>query len=324
MTNKQKILDRLRSNGEHSVHELTSILGISRQRIHRIFNELLAVGKINKTGSAPKVYYTLKEKRHHSESFTYTREQNIVLEDNWMLVDPLGTILRGVGAFEKWCSVRNLPVKKTLEEYIKTKTKYDAFIGSDFLIDGTPKLRGTKELDVCINQQFYADFYAIERFGKTKLGQLLHFGKMSQSIKLIREIVDITRDRLVNLIQTKNIDAIAYIPPTLKRDIQIMRQLELMYNFSLPKIKLEKVTGEIVIPQKALSKISDRIQNATNSIRIKDKRQFDSILLIDDALGSGATINQTACKLKEFGQIKTVYGFAITGSYKDFEVLSEA
>lgn len=103
-----------------------------------------------------------------------------------------------------------------------------------------------------------------------------------------------------------------------------MKQFEDLYNFSLPHIKLEKVSGEIVILQKALSKIKDRIENATISIRIADKRKFDSVLLIDDALGSGATINQTACKLKQHGQVRAVYGFAITGSYEGFEVLSEA
>lgn len=68
----------------------------------------------------------------------------------------------------------------------------------------------------------------------------------------------------------------------------------------------------------------DRIINARNSIVINDNRKFSRILLIDDALGSGATINETACKLKRNGQAEKVFGFAVTGSYKGFEVISEA
>lgn len=321
---KARLLDQLETKGEHSVKELSTILGLSRQRVHRILNQLLDEKKIIRIGSPPKVFYSVNIVESSLETYSYADKEIELIQRDWILVDPLGKIHRGKGAFEKWCFARNLPIGKTVKEYTKTKIKYDSYVASDDLIDGTQKLLNTKELDVCVDQQFYADFYAIERFGKTKLGQLLHFGKMSQSIKLIQEIVDLTKDRLVKLIHEKGIKSIAYIPPTLKRDIQIMKQLELMYNFSLPKIDLQKVSGEIVIPQKALSKIKDRIQNATNSIRVSDKREFDSILLIDDALGSGATINQTACKLKQFGQVKKVYGFAITGSYKGFEVLSEA
>jgi len=321
---KDRLLQLLQAKGEHSVKELSVVLKISRQRIHRILKQLLEEGQVKKIGTAPKVFYTIQENEVALSSYDYSKNEAKLIEENWILVDPFGSIHRGNKAFEKWCEARNLPVEKTTKEYANTKLKYDSFVGPDNLIDGTIKLKNTKAIDLCIDQQFYADFYAIERFGKTKLGQLLHFGKMSQSIKLIKEIVDLTKERLEALIISKQIQSIAYIPPTIKRDIQIMRQLELMYNFSLPKIELQKVSGEIIVPQKALSKIKDRIQNANNSIRINDKREFDSILLIDDALGSGATINQTACKLKQYGQIKEVYGFAITGSYKGFEVLSEA
>jgi len=54
------------------------------------------------------------------------------------------------------------------------------------------------------------------------------------------------------------------------------------------------------------------------------KAAFNKVLLIDDALGSGATINETACKLKNRHIAKMVYGYALTGSYKGFEVISEA
>jgi predicted amidophosphoribosyltransferase len=50
---------------------------------------------------------------------------------------------------------------------------------------------------------------------------------------------------------------------------------------------------------------------------------YNRILIIDDAIGSGATINEIAIKIREKGIAKEIIGLAITGSYKGFEVISE-
>jgi len=233
-------------------------------------------------------------------------------------------MLEGLEAFAQWCKARNLPFEKTKPEYLKTTEKYESYRGENGLINGTVKLQNTKGLSLCIDEQYYADFYAIERFGKTRLGQLVHFGKMSQSKKLIAKIVEETSEHLKQLINTLNIDAIGYIPPTLYREVQIMKELRKLYNIPKPILEINKVKGEIIVPQKALSKLKDRIENAQLSIQISDQRAFNKVLLIDDALGSGATINETACKLKNRHIAKMVYGYALTGSYKGFEVISEA
>lgn len=46
------------------------------------------------------------------------------------------------------------------------------------------------------------------------------------------------------------------------------------------------------------------------------------IININDAVGSGATLNIIASKLKKLG-VDFVCGFAITGSLKGFEVVKE-
>ena len=93
----------------------------------------------------------------------------------------------------------------------------------------------------------------------------------------------------------------------------------------LPKIDLVKAyRGEIPIAQKTLSKLEDRIENARSSIFIKNtKAKYETVLLIDDAVGSGASINEVARKLKEENIAKKVVGVAIVGSYKGFDVISE-
>ena len=137
------------------------------------------------------------------------------------------------------------------------------------------------------------------------------------------EIIELTKERIERLVLELKVDAVAYIPPTIKREVQFMKVLERKLNVALPHVKLVKVTGEIAIPQKALSKIEDRISNARVSIMVNENRVFNGVLLIDDAVGSGSTLNETALKLKEKKLAKKVIGLAITGSFKGFDVIQE-
>lgn len=52
-------------------------------------------------------------------------------------------------------------------------------------------------------------------------------------------------------------------------------------------------------------------------------KHFGNTILIDDALGSGATLNETAKKLKERGYTGKVVGLAIVGSANGFDVIKE-
>jgi predicted amidophosphoribosyltransferase len=170
---------------------------------------------------------------------------------------------------------------------------------------------------------YYSDFYAIERIGKTKLGVLLHIAKQTQNINLMREIVIHVKSSIEKLIQADGITAVGFIPPSIKREIQFMQVFKDSLNLPLPHIDLVKAKGEIIIPQKSISKLEERIENARTTIMINDKRHFQHVLLIDDAVGSGASINETALKLKSRKLAKKVTGYAITGSFKGFDVLQE-
>jgi phosphoribosylpyrophosphate synthetase len=320
---EDKLLEFILSQQEVKPKDVSEFLGISRQMTHRYLKSLLQKNRISKIGSAPNVFYKINE-RNQIENNTLSENDRNFLEQNFIEITNAGKFLRGVFAFQYWCEKRNLPLDKTLEEYKLTLIKYDAYKANS-VISGKVKLENTKGFEqIYLEDLFYLDFYAIERFGKTLLGKLIHFGKQSQSRRLLDEIVVITKPKVLSLIKSLKVDAIAYIPPTISRQVQIMTVLENGYAISLPKIKLVKVKGEIVVPQKALSKIKDRIENTQQSIMVADKRTFNSVLLIDDAVGSGATLNETAGKLLKKSLASRVFGLAITGSYKGFEVITEA
>jgi predicted amidophosphoribosyltransferase len=87
---------------------------------------------------------------------------------------------------------------------------------------------------------------------------------------------------------------------------------------------VNKVKTPVAVPQKTLNKIEDRIINARETIVVESNASYSNILLIDDAVGSGSTLNETAKKIRQKGLCKgIIIGLAITGSFKGFEVISE-
>jgi len=316
MTKKELILQILKEKSEVNINELVEKANVSRQFIHRTLKALLENRQIIKIGSAPRTFYRLSREIEETPSAYINKNDTEFLEKHF--------ILTGVDAFHSWCKRRKLPDEKTLKEYIKTTEKYQRYFQPNGLISGIKKLKGTKGFDqIGLNELFYLDFYAIERFGKTKLGTLLHFAKQGQNRQLMNEIIEIIKERTHSFILQNKIDAVGYIPPTIKREVQIMNVLEKNLNLPLPHIKLVKVTGDIVVPQKALNKIEDRINNARFSIVVQEDRKFENVLLIDDAIGSGATMNETAIKIKAGKVGNTVTGIAVTGSFKGFDVIQE-
>jgi predicted amidophosphoribosyltransferase len=106
-----------------------------------------------------------------------------------------------------------------------------------------------------------------------------------------------------------------------------MQELANKLDLGLPKAELVKsYQGEIIVPQKSLSGLQERITNAQETIYLKSplSASCKKLLLIDDAVGSGATLNEIAKKLRFANpSIEQIIGFAIVGSVNGFEVIRE-
>jgi hypothetical protein len=326
MTVKEKIIALFESKKELSVIEIVNELFVSKQMVHLILNNLVETGFIQKFGRTPKTIYKLKESTD-VEKQTYATIDSIKLEflnSNFLVISEVGQMLTGIDAFENWCQKRKLPVEKTLEEYFLTKKKYDNYFDKNGLISGLDKLKSTKGYDtIYLNELLYLDFYAIERFGKTRLGTILHYAKQGQNKMLMKILIDEIKNPLEKIIQIYNIDAIGYVPPTIKRETQLMKVLMKGIKINKPMIEIIKIGGIIPVPQKSLNKIEERINNAENTFVVKGNVSFENVLLIDDAVGSGSTLNQIAGKIKSKNIAKNVIGIAIVGSFKGFDVITD-
>jgi hypothetical protein len=320
----QKICQYLKEKGQATAAQLFEYLGISRQALFKQLAKLQKNNEIYKIGRPPKVFYYLVDKKDIKEENSFIDEKaKKAIVDNFLLITPAGEKKQGLDAFYFWCEKNKLPLGKTAEEYLQTLGKYNHYRRPDGLINGTEKIKSTFP-NSCLSNLYYLDFYSIERFGKTKLGQLLLYAKQSQDRQIIKELIGSIKNKIEDFVEKEKFDGVAYVPPTVKREVQFIRELEKQLNLPLRKVKIDKIKTEIAVPQKTLNKLDDRIENAKKTFVVENSQRYKKILLIDDAVGSGATFNEIACKIRQAGVCEgVIIGLSITGSVKGFDVISE-
>ena len=318
-----RIIEYIESKVQVSGKELFDQFELSGRSIRKQLKNLFEKGLIYKIGKPPKVFYAIKEKsQKQGDKLLLDKEIETIINERFLIITPSGEEKGGVEGFEYWCEKFNLPAEKTAKEYIQTLKKYDDYKKNE-LIDGTAKFKSTFE-KVHLDQIFYLDFYSIERFGKTKLGQFLLYAKQSQNRNHIKKLINFIKPKIEQAIKKNKIDGIGIIPPTVKREIQIMKELEKAIKPNHRLISITKIKTTITVPQKTLSKLNDRIENANSTFVVNENGKFKNILLVDDAVGSGATLNEIAKKIRERKICKgKIIGLAIVGSFKGFDVISE-
>lgn len=324
-----RILGFIHTNRQARAVDLVRNIGITNAAVHRQLGKLLARGEIKKAGKPPKVFYVLKEK----EKFVAAVIPNDIrefMEKNYIYATPAGEFLEGIEGFTRWAIAtgQEKHVLSLAEEYETVRNAANGFVNKNGWIDATAIKEQAAFGDIVVDKLLYKDFYSIEKFGKTKLGQMVLYAKTSQNIKIIYAIADQVKPVIDKIIKEYDIDTIGYIPPSVKRKVQFMSELRSCLQIQLPELVWVKAyPGDIVVPQKSLSKLQDRIVNARETIFAdvnKSAVQSENVLLIDDAVGSGATLHETAKKVKEIYNPKgKIIAFAIVGSMKGFEVIKE-
>ena len=315
---RENILMYIIEHEPATINSISDNFGISKRMVHKHLNILLDEKKIIKVWKAPKVFYFQDKNNYNQPLFN-----DNYLENNFINFSPNGEVAYWITGFINWCQKRKLDYNSEIDIYKKTISKYNKFKTNQWLINWIDKMKSTFE-KTYLNEIFYLDFYSIEKYGKTYLWNLMFYAKQTWDRELANKILETIKYPIYKLINEKNIDSFAFIPPSIDRKTQLMDELREWLNINLKELKLIKIFKDKIVAQKSLNRKEDRIQNAMDTIFIlKNDFNSNTILLIDDAVWSWATLNETAKKIKEKKIAKNVIWLAIVWSYKWFEVINE-
>ncbi len=324
---RNNIIKYIKTRKQARVHDLVNEFGLSNVAIHKQLRLLLQENVLKKVGKPPLVFYTLA-KEQEKLYVDLPKKEKEAIEANYLYISPQGELLYGLRGFIRW--VLAIKEEKKLPhlaaEYVETLNKIKKYKNTNDFIDATEKIKATFS-KVYLDKLLYADFFSLPKFGKTKLGQLVLYAKQSQNKKLIKNLGSLCRPLIKKIIDMYAIDTVSFIPPTVPRKTQFMNEFALNLRLNTPLIELVKsYSGEVIVAQKTLARLEERIENARSTIYLKHNAEnsFPNVLLIDDAAGSGSTFNETARKMKSvmIGK-KSIIAFSIVGSFKGFDVIRE-
>ena len=314
------------------VTEISEKLGLSRVIIHKVIKKLLQEKKIKKVWKA-------SHTRYKSLIFSWENSEKNVKNDliidfktkkffdeNFYKFDSDWKLLKGFSGFEYWIKERNFDLEKQIKNYKKIFTYIENLENNCGLLDATEIFSKKFEKNY-MKKIFYAGEYSFMEFWRTKLAEMTFYAKQSQDKKLINQSIDEIFYKLECLIKTEKIDCIAIVPWSIDRKNQLLWILKKrLKEFNLDFLDIVKYyENGISIPQKSIKSKTWRIKNALNTIFVNDDnvRKYENILLIDDFVWSGATLNITAKKIKE-NWWKNIIWFAFVWSLDlNYEVINE-
>jgi len=319
---REKIVDFVAKNERTTAKSIIEHIGLTPPGVFKHLSSLISSGILRKQGKPPKVFYSVVRSSPINRDYALDPEAERFIDERFLKIGPDGILQNGKAAFIQWCLARNLDPIRASSEYLAIVRKFDAY-KENGLINGTQKLKQAFP-QVYLDKLYYLDFYSIERFGKTKLGELILYSKQSQNISLIQAVIHDVRPRILKILKDMDIDAIGFIPPTVRREVQFMKELEKHLRLPTRLIKITKIKTPITVPQKTLSKLEERMENARQSFAIEDQGTYKNILLIDDAVGSGATLNEVAQQIQQKSMYSgSIIGLSLVGSFNGFEVIKE-
>lgn len=324
----QSVLDSFEGETELSPTQIAHKINKTKTIVHKYLKELVRQWKLQKLWSAPHVKYVslVTKKKQEVLPVVLRYEDAEIIQHEFYKFSEDGTLLEWVEGFLQRCQQRWLDPLEKSKIYAKVKKYIDTLKNQCGLIETTETFTN-HVATMSLDKTYYADQYNWMEFGRGRLAEMTFYAKQSQQIWLINKCIDLVYLKIQCLVQHEHIDAIAIIPPSITRINQFLKIVsQRLQALDLPFITLSKFyRHKIPIPQKSLKTREQRIRNAQETILVNhiDIDIPRKVLLIDDFVWSGSTLNETAAKLKALG-IETVVWFAFVGNANlKYEVIHE-
>lgn len=346
-----QVLDLFQSDELLWATEISHKLWKSRVLIHKYLKELIVQQKLKKVWEGPKVKYqktsTWTKKKYGSKkihtkttkkidnqknkgiwdtALNISYKNLIIIENNFYKYNAQWILLEWIRWFNQWCTFRWMDPLKMAEKFIKIYKRIEDKKDDCGMLSAKKQFWNVFK-ERCLNSVYYADQYIWLEFWRGKLAEMTFYAKQSQNKSLIFSCISSISVQLSRLIDVKKYDAIAITPWSIERKNQLLAILKNeLKNLDIPIVNIVKYfRSGIPVPQKSLKTREERVQNAKNTIFIDDNSisQYKEVLLIDDFVWSGATLNETAKKMKE-SWVKKVDGFAFVGNLDlSYEIINE-
>lgn len=324
---KENILQWIIRHWPVTSKQIKSEFDIFPTMIYRHLKSLLDNNLIKKIGTPPKVYYQwiIKNEVKQSQNNILSYKSIEFLNQNYYTYDSDGQVMSWYEWFISWCDQRWLDVETQYNKYFSILSSINKKKDNLWLIDWYKTL-SPKLWKIYIDDLFFIDTYQVWHFGRSKLWSITFYAKQSQQKELIKKVVDIIKYQILSYIKQNRIDWICFIPPSIKRWIQLMTEIQKKLDIKLPYIKLIKIfPSNVTIPQKSLKTMEQRIKNASNTFFVVSwQKPLNHILLIDDFMGSGSTINFSAKKILDVWLAKKISAITLLGNIDTkYDVINE-
>jgi hypothetical protein len=317
-----KIMAYVSLKGMAGPSEIAATLVLTNQAVHAQLRKLVSLGKLRKVGTPPHTLYALTPT---SKTFpVLNSDLKTLIEEEFSFLSPTGEFQKGLNAFQGWVSAKKLDRDFIALAVAFCKMWQEVYGTKKESPIETKKRLSTILPDLALDSAHIGDFYALPQFGKTRLGNLVHIVKTSFRSEYTKEISESIKGDLKSLLIKLKIDTVIFYPHSIPRKKQFLPELRKELGLSLPEIIVRKIFhANIPIAQKSLSKVNERIENAQKTVFVQPFFfKPKNVLIIDDAIGSGATVNELAKILKNSYGIKNCHAYAVVGSYKGFDVIS--
>lgn len=332
------VIIELVSASPEAIHKHSKV-GIGKVMIQRHLKKLVELGRVIKLGKPPRVYYEVKPAedpkihrlRQTLDQIPISSFQEEVL-GKFFAFATLTALTQGSEAFKAWFLVKQIPLLmkqkskrksfteqmtetfcKLLRAYCDFRLQLEASRNEIGLFDATDRYLSIHK-DQVLERVFCSDFYSIPQFGKTLLGCLTQKAKVGDrySIVFIDQLISAVKFHIQKLLEDQKIEAILWVPHSLKRQVPLLDIMQKKINLTIPTIGIVKTFDAEIIPQKSISDLRQRIENAWHTNQITEPRSrlllYKRIAIIDDAIGSNATIHAIAKKLKRLNSDLSING----------------
>lgn len=332
----KQILDLFNSQESLWVTEIALKLGKSNVIVHKYLKELVLQNKLERISNWPKTKYKLTFQNQNilNNNLDWLNIQNYspdyktqkILQEIFFKFSPEWNILKWFDGIKSWCTERWFDIEAKVKNYISIYNYIQTLEDSCWLLDASWVFWKHFE-NIYLDKVYYADQYKRMEFWRWKLAEMTFYAKQSQNKELIMQSIEEIDFKLKCIIRKEKFDAIAIVPWSIDRKNQLLHFLKNdLKDLKLPFINIIKYyPNNIAIPQKSLKTREQRLHNALNTIFIDDEniKKYSKVLLIDDFVWSGSTLNETAKKIKQ-EWIKEVFWFAFVWNLNlEYEIINE-